>query len=67
MCGTVWKNNKKNLPEEMNAKLKKGEIKALENDGIKVFNWKDTQNVRTVSTIHEHDANLIEVGDKKKA
>ena len=50
----------------MKAKLKKGEIKALENNGIKVFNWKDKRNVITVSTTPEHDANLVEVGDKKK-
>ena len=48
----------------MKAKLKKGEIQALENNGIKVFNWKDKGNVVTVSTIPEHDVNCVEVGDK---
>ena len=33
----------------MKAKPKKGEKKALENNGIKVFNWKDKLNVITVS------------------
>ena len=64
MCGTVRKNLKPFPHEVMKAKLKKGEIMALENNGIKVFNWKDKQNVITVSTIPEHDANLVEVRDK---
>ena len=50
----------------MKAKLKKGEIKELENNGIKAINWKDKRNVITVSTTREHDAILVKVGDKKK-
>lgn len=63
MCGTV-RVDRKNLPKTvMKAKLKRGEIKALQSKkGVKVFNWKDKRNVITLSTIPEHDATLIDTG-----
>ncbi|XP_064090806.1 piggyBac transposable element-derived protein 4-like [Macrobrachium nipponense] len=63
LCGTV-RVNRKYLPKSVTkAKLKRGEIKALENkNGLKVFNWKDKRYVVTLSTVPEHDATLINTG-----
>lgn len=46
--------NKRNLPKEvLLAKLKKGEIVSREdNEGIVIFKWKDTRDVRLLSTKH---------------
>lgn len=67
MCGTV-RASRKGLPKEVTkAKIKKGEVAALENDdGNKVFNWKDKRNVLSLSTVPEHDDNLIATGSTLK-
>lgn len=63
LCGTV-RASRKGLPKEVTkAKIKKGEVASLENDeGIKVFNWKDKRNVLILSTVPEHDDKLIATG-----
>lgn len=63
LCGTV-RAFRKGLPKEVTkAKIKKGEVASLENDeGIKVFNWKDKRNVFILSTVPEHDDKLIATG-----
>ena len=52
----------------LKAKLKRGEIKAVESDkGVKIFNWKDKQNVVTLSTVPEHDDTLVDTGRVSRA
>ncbi|KAI5728181.1 hypothetical protein M8J77_012602 [Diaphorina citri] len=54
VVGTVRANRKQMPNDVMTAKLKRGEIVAKEDQhGIVVLNWKDTRNVRMLSTKHE--------------
>ncbi|XP_008482636.3 piggyBac transposable element-derived protein 4, partial [Diaphorina citri] len=54
VVGTVRSNRKEMPPEVMHAKLKRGEMIAREEqNGIVILNWKDTRNVRMMSTKHE--------------
>ncbi|XP_047735891.1 uncharacterized protein LOC125177698 [Hyalella azteca] len=58
-CGTI--KNRKHLANEVTrAKLKEGEMKAAENNnGVKLYNWRDKRNVVTISTVPEHGQELI--------
>lgn len=53
LVGTI-RANKKNIPKEvLNAKLKKGELISREDEnGIVVLKWRDTRDVRILSTKH---------------
>ncbi|XP_046666743.1 piggyBac transposable element-derived protein 4-like [Homalodisca vitripennis] len=66
LVGTV-RANRKGLPADvMKAQIKKGEMKALENeDGIVVTKWKDKREVRMLSTKHEVEYVLTGKIDKK--
>ncbi|KAK4324439.1 hypothetical protein Pmani_004925 [Petrolisthes manimaculis] len=63
LCGTV-RTSRKGLPHEVTkAKIKKGEVVSLQNNnGVKVFHWKDKRSVFTLSTVPEHDDTLIPTG-----
>ena len=56
LCGTV-RPHRKGLPHVVTkARLERGEKKGLQNeDGIKMFNWKDKRTVLTLSSLPEHD------------
>lgn len=56
--------NKKNMPKDvMDAKLKRGEVIAKEDsNGIVVLKWKDTRDVRLLST--KHSPELVDVDDE---
>lgn len=64
LLGTIRK-NRKGLPKEVvKAKLKKGDILAMENeDGITISNWKDQRNILMLSTKHGNE--MIEVPCKR--
>ena len=52
-CGTV-RTNRRGLPKEMNAKLKKGETLSKQVDGsMMALKWMDKRPVTMLSTIHD--------------
>lgn len=53
LVGTVRANQKKNAPEVVAAKLKKGESKAQQsNNGVTLLKWKDKRDVMVLRTCH---------------
>ena len=67
LCGTVRSSRKTLTKEVTKVKLKRGEMKALENrQGVKVYNWLDKRNVLTISTVPEHSDSLVASGKKNK-
>ena len=63
MCGTIRKNRKYLSREVLEAKLKKKELKCMENkNGVKLYNWRDKRYVFTISTVPEHGGNLVPSG-----
>ena len=66
-CGTVRKNRKHLTTDVALAKLKKGEMKASENNsGVKFYNWRDKRNVFSISTVPEHGGDLVSTGKKNR-
>jgi hypothetical protein len=60
VCGTIRKNQKHLVKEVVGAKLKKNEMKCLENcSGVKHYKWKDKRNKFILSTVPEHDGSLV--------
>ncbi|KAF2367685.1 PiggyBac transposable element-derived protein [Trinorchestia longiramus] len=60
VCGRIRKKRKHLSKEVVVAKLKKNEMKCLENcSGIKLYNWRDKRNVFMISTVLEHDGSLV--------
>lgn len=66
LCGTI--SSTKHLPKAVTEKkLKNTKMKALENSkGVKVFKWKDKQNMLIISTVPEHSDCLVPSGKTNK-
>ena len=63
LCGTIRKNRKHLSKDVVEAKLKKNEMKYLENSqGVKTFNWRDKRNAFMLSTVPEHGDSLVPSG-----
>lgn len=64
LIGTVRKLRRGLLKEVVNAKLKKGEVCAMENqDGVTIINWRDQRNIFMLSTKHGNE--IVEVTCKQ--
>ena len=65
-CGTMRSNRKGIARIVKNANLKKGDIKAVvNNDGVRVMNYKDKKNVYMISTFH--GPNMSDTGKRNRA
>lgn len=68
LCGTLRADRRNNPKPFVKEKIKKGEIKALENaNGVKIIKWQDKRRVLMISTRAEDTSNLVPTGKRNRA